>query len=67
MNQIDRVIVKNVNHKLEEKIVYLEKKKKKQVKGEQYSRRNNIEKPSIPNSIPDEDIENTVVFVKTLE
>ena len=66
MNQIDRVIVKNVNHKLEEKIVYLEKKKK-QVKGEQYSCRNNIEKSSIPNSIPDEDIENTVVFVKTLE
>ena len=55
--QSDIVIVKNVNHKLEGKIVYLEKK---QVKGEKYSRRNNIEISGIPSSVPDDALENTV-------
>ena len=38
--QSDIAIVKNVNHKLEDKIVYLEKN---QAKREQYSRRSNVE------------------------
>ena len=42
--QSDTVIVKYVNYKFEEKIVYLEKK---QAKGEQYRRRNNVEISSI--------------------
>ena len=44
--------------------VYLEKN---QAKGEQYSRRNNVEISGIPNSIPDKDLENTVSIVETLE
>ena len=52
--------MKNVNGKLEEKIVYL---KKNQAKGEQYSRRRNIEISSIPNRIPDEDIENNIISI----
>ena len=48
--QSDIVIVKNLNHKLEEKIVYL-------------SRRNNIEISGIPNSILDENLENTVISI----
>ena len=56
----DIAIVKNVNHKLEEKIIYLEKN---QAKGEQYSRRNNVEISRIPNSIPDKDLENTVTSI----
>ena len=58
--QSDIAIIKNVNHKMEEKIVYLEKN---QVKGEQYSRRKNVEISGIPNSIPDKDLENTVTSV----
>ena len=58
--QSDITIVKNVNRKLEDKIVYLEKN---QAKGEQYSRRNNVEIPGIPNSIPDNDLENTVISI----
>ena len=58
--QSGTVFVKNVNHKLEEKVVYLEKI---QAKGEQYSRRNNAEISDIPNSIPDEDLENTVISI----
>ena len=40
--------------------VYLEKK---QAKGELYSRRSNVEILCIPNRIPDEDLENTVVRI----
>ena len=58
--QSDTVIMKNVNQKLEEKIVYLEKN---QAKGEQYSRRDNIEISGIPNRIPDEDLENTRISI----
>ena len=46
---------------MEDKIVYL--KKKDQTKGEQYSRRNNVEISGIPNSIPDKDLENTVISI----
>ena len=58
--QSDVAIVKNANRKLEDKIVYLEKK---QTKGEQYSRRNNVEISRIPNTIPDNDLENTVIRI----
>ena len=34
-----------------------------QAKGEQYSRRNNVELSGIPNSICDEDLENTVINI----
>ena len=44
------VITKNVNRRLEERIINL---KKNQAKGEQYSRRNNVELSGIPNSICD--------------
>ena len=62
MNQIvaENNVMKNVNQKLEEKIVYLEKN---QAKGEQYSHRNNIEISGIPNRIPDEDLENTIISI----
>ena len=63
--QSDIAIVKNVNRKLEDKIVYLEKN---QAKGEQCTRRNNVEISSIPNTIPDNLFENTVISIcKTLE
>ena len=58
--QSDTVIMKNVNQKLEEKIVYLEKN---QVEGEQYSHINNIEISGIPNRIPDEDLENKITSI----
>ena len=58
--QSDIAIVKNVNRKLEDKIVYL---KKNQAKGEQYSHRNNMEISGIPNTIPDNDLENTVISI----
>ena len=58
--QSNIVIVKNVNNKLEEKIVYL---KKNHAKGEQYSRRNNVEISGIPSSISDNDLENTVISI----
>ena len=54
------VITKNVNSRLEERIINLEKN---QAKGEQYSRRNNVELSGIPNSICDEDLENTVINI----
>ena len=54
------VNTKNVNSRLEERIINLEKN---QAKGEQYSRRNNVELSSIPNSICDEDLENTVINI----
>ena len=62
MNQIvaEHNIMKNVNEKLEEKIVYLEKD---QGEGEQYSRRNNIEISGIPNRISDEDLENAIISI----
>ena len=56
----DIAIVKNVNRKLEDKIVYLEKN---QAKGEQYSCRKNVEISGIPNTIPDNDLENTVTSI----
>ena len=58
--QSDTVIIINVNRKLEEKIAYLEKN---QVKGEQYTRRNNIEISGIPIKIPNEDLENTIITI----
>ena len=54
------VITKNVNNRLEERIINLEKN---QVKGEQYCRRNSVELSGIPNSICDEDLENTVINI----
>ena len=54
------VITRNVNSRLEERIINLEKI---QTKGEQYSQRNNIELSGIPNSICDEDLENTVINI----
>ena len=54
------IITKNVNNRLEERIINLEKN---QAKGEQYSRRNNVELSGIPNSICDEDLENTVINI----
>ena len=45
---------------MEEKIVYLEKNL---AKGEEYSRRINVEISGIQNSIPDEDLENTVIQI----
>ena len=54
------MIVKNVNRKLEEKIVNLDKN---QTKGEQYNCGNNVEVSCIPNSIPDEDLKNTVISI----
>ena len=45
---------------MEEKIVYLDKN---QARGEQYSCKNNIEISGIPNRIPDEDIENTIISI----
>ena len=59
--QSDIEIVKNVNRKLEDKIVYLEKN---QAKAEQYSRRNNVEISGIPNTIPDNDLETTVISIR---
>ena len=50
------VITQNVNNRLEEKIINLEN-------GEQYSRRNNVELSDIPSSIPDKDLENTVMKI----
>ena len=54
------VITKNVNSRLEERIINLEKN---QAKGEQYSQRSNVELSGIPNSICDEDLENTVINI----
>ena len=46
---MELVITKNMNSRLEERII--------KGKGEQYSRRNNVELPGIPNSICGEDLE----------
>ena len=54
------VITKNVNSRLKERIINSEKN---QAKGEQYSRRNNVELSGITNSICDEDLENTVINI----
>ena len=54
------VITKNVNSRLEERIINLEKN---QVKGEQYSQMNSVELSGILNSIWDEDLENTVINI----
>ena len=51
-------VVKNVNPKLEERIISLEKN---QAKSEQYSRPNNIELSSIPNDIPENNLEKVIV------
>ena len=53
------MIVKNVNHKLEEKIVYVEDNHAKGGRGVQYSRRNNVEISGIPNNISDKYLENS--------
>ena len=58
--QSDIAIVQNVNRKLEDKIVYLEKN---QAKVEQYSCRNNVEISGIPSTIPDNLLENTVISI----
>ena len=50
--------MKNVNTKLEERIISLEKN---QAKSEQYGRRNNIELSGIPNDIPENNLEKVVV------
>ena len=53
-------ITKNVNSRLEERIINLQKN---QAKVERDSRRNNVELSGIPNSICDEDLENTVINI----
>ena len=52
--------MKNVNTKLEERIISLEKN---QSKSEQYSRRNNIELYGIPNDIPKNNLEKVVIDI----
>ena len=54
------VITKNVNSRLQQRIMNLEQN---QAKGEQYSRRNNVELSGIPNSICDEGLENNVINI----
>ena len=49
-----------MNSRSEERIINLEKN---QVKGQQYSRRNRVELSGIPNSICNEDLENTVINI----
>ena len=51
-------VVKNVNTKLEERIISLEKN---QAKSEQHSRRNSIQLSGIPNHIPENNLEKVVV------
>ena len=58
--QSDIAIVKNVNQKFKDKIVYLEKNP---AKGEEYSRRSNAEISGIPNTIPDNNLQNTVISI----
>ena len=52
------VIRKNVNSRLQKRIINL---KKNQTKWKQYSRRDNVELSGMSDSICDEDLENTVV------
>ena len=54
------LICKNVNKHLEEKVAKLEKA---QAMSEQYSQRNNIELPGIPNSIKDNVLEETIINI----
>ena len=56
----DLTVVKNVNAKLEERIISLEKS---QAKSEQYSRRNNIELSGIPNDIPEDNLDKVVTDI----
>ena len=56
----DLTVVKNVNAKLEERIISLAKS---QAKSEQYSRRNNIELSGIPNDIPEDNLEKVVIDI----
>ena len=56
----DLLVVKNVNAKLEERIISLEKS---QDKSEQYSRRNNIELSGIPNDVPEDNLEKVVTDI----
>ena len=58
--QSDIERVKNINHKVEGKIVYLEKN---QTKGVQYSRRKKVETSAIPNTIPDNLLQNIVISI----
>ena len=53
-------ITQKVKNRLEEKITYLPEK---QAKGKKYSRRNKEQLTVIPSSIPDEDLENTMVYM----
>ena len=53
-------VVKNVNTKLEEQIICLEKN---QAKSEQYSRCNNIKLSGIPNDIPENNLEKVVIDI----
>ena len=52
--------MKNVNKKLEERIISLEKD---QAKSEQCSRRNKIELSGIPNDIPEDNLEKVVIDI----
>ena len=52
--------MKNVNAKLEERIISLEES---QAKSEQYSRRNNTELSGIPNDIPEDNLEKVVIDI----
>ena len=54
------LVVKNVNAKLEERIISLDKS---QTKSEQYSRRNSIELSGIPNNIPEDNLEKVVIDI----
>ena len=56
----DLLIVKNVNAKLEERIISLEKS---QAMSEQYSRRNNIELSGIPNDTAEDNLEKVVIDI----
>ena len=53
-------VVKNMNTKLKEQIICLEKN---QAKSEQYSRHNNIELSGIPNDIPENNLEKVVIDI----
>ena len=52
--------VKNVNPKLEERIIRVEKSK---AKSEQYSRHDNIELSGIPNDIPEDNLNKVVIDI----
>ena len=53
-------VVKNVNKKLEVRIINLEKN---QAKSEQYSQRNNIELSGIPNDIPEDNLDKVLIDI----